>query len=110
MPETVSSRSTPPRTYRPEGPGHRARTARVDLSRIPAPEAWLTNRLGPLASFEMRPIVGADIDAPDANCVVSADPRPYALAIDTGLKRQGMRSSMRLTGWPLRMAVMVAAR
>jgi len=41
-------------TYRPEGPGHRARTARVDLSRIPDPEAWLTNRLGPLASFEMR--------------------------------------------------------
>ena len=41
--------------------------ARVDLARIPDPEAWLTNRLGPLASFEMRPIVGADIDAPDAN-------------------------------------------
>lgn len=60
-------------TYRPEGPGHRARTARVDLSRIPDPEAWLTNRLGPLASFEMRPIVGADIDAPDANCVAGLD-------------------------------------
>ncbi len=52
-------------TYRPEGPGHRARTARVDLSRIPDPEAWLTNRLGPLASFEMRHIAGADADAPD---------------------------------------------
>ena len=60
-------------TYRPEGAGHRARTARVDLSRIPDPEAWLTNRLGPLASFEMRPIVGADIDAPDANCVARLD-------------------------------------
>lgn len=52
-------------TYRPAGPGHRTRTARVDLSRIPDPEAWLTNRLGPLASFEMRPIAGADTDAPD---------------------------------------------
>lgn len=52
-------------TYRPEGPGHRARSARVDLSRIPDPEAWLTNRLGPLASFEMRQIAGADSSAPD---------------------------------------------
>jgi putative DNA primase/helicase len=41
-------------TYRPAGPGHRARTAHVDLARIPDPEAWLTNRLGPLASFEIR--------------------------------------------------------
>ena len=47
-------------TYRPEGAGHRARTARVDLARIPDPEAWLTNRLGPLAQFEMRAIAGAD--------------------------------------------------
>jgi putative DNA primase/helicase len=60
-------------TYRLEGAGHRPRSARVDLSRIPDPEAWLTNRLGPLASFEMQPIVGADIDAPDANCVVGLD-------------------------------------
>ncbi len=36
-------------TYRPAGAGHRARTACVDLARIPDPEAWLTNRLGPLA-------------------------------------------------------------
>jgi putative DNA primase/helicase len=50
-------------TYRPEGPGHRARTARVDLSRIPDPEAWLTNRLGPLASFEMRRDDVADLAA-----------------------------------------------
>jgi putative DNA primase/helicase len=40
-------------TYRPIGPGHRARTARVDLSRIPDPETWLTNRLGPLAQCEI---------------------------------------------------------
>jgi putative DNA primase/helicase len=40
-------------TYRPEGAGHRARTARVNLARIPDPEAWLTNRLGPLAQFKM---------------------------------------------------------
>jgi len=52
-------------TYRPKGPGHRARTARVDISRIPDPESWLTNRLGPLASFEIRPIDGAATDAAD---------------------------------------------
>ena len=40
-------------TYRPEGAGHRARTARVDLARIPDPEAWLTNRLGPLAQSDI---------------------------------------------------------
>jgi putative DNA primase/helicase len=52
-------------TYRPEGPGHRARTARVDLFRIPDPEAWLTNRLGPLASFEIWHIAGVDAGVPD---------------------------------------------
>ena len=46
-------------TYRPEGPGHRARIARVDLARIPDPEAWLTNRLGPLASFALTGCSGA---------------------------------------------------
>jgi putative DNA primase/helicase len=40
-------------TYRPAGPGHRARTARVDLARIPDPQAWLTNRLGPLAQCDI---------------------------------------------------------
>ena len=40
-------------TYRPAGPGHRARVARVDLARIPDPEAWLTNRLGPLAHCDI---------------------------------------------------------
>ena len=51
--------------YRPEGAGHRTRSARVGLARIPDPEAWLTNRLGPLASFEMRSIAGSGSDAPD---------------------------------------------
>jgi len=46
-------------SYRPEGAGHRVRTASVDLARIPDPEAWLTNRLGPLASFELRAKSGA---------------------------------------------------
>lgn len=40
-------------TYRPAGSGHRARTARVDLARIPDPQAWLTNRLGPLAQCDI---------------------------------------------------------
>ena len=52
-------------TYRPEGPGHRARTARVDLTRIPDPEAWLTNRLGPLASCEFRRVESVRTDVPD---------------------------------------------
>ena len=52
-------------TYRPQGAGHRARTARVDLARIPDPETWLTNRLGPLASFEMRAIAGAEAEVLD---------------------------------------------
>ena len=50
-------------TYRPTGSGHRARTAKVDLIRIPDPEAWLTNRLGTLASFEIRVSEGASADA-----------------------------------------------
>jgi len=45
-------------TYRPAGPGHRARTARVDLARIPDPEAWLTNRLGPLAHCDIAAPLG----------------------------------------------------
>ncbi len=52
-------------TYRPAGPGHRARTARVDLTRIPDPEAWLTNRLGPLASCEIRRVESVRADVPD---------------------------------------------
>lgn len=41
-------------TYRPEGPGHKLRTARFDLSIIRDPETWLTRRLGPLASFSLE--------------------------------------------------------
>jgi putative DNA primase/helicase len=40
-------------TYRPAGPGHLARAARVDLALIPDPEAWLINRLGPLAQCDI---------------------------------------------------------
>lgn len=39
--------------YRPEGSGHRTRTACVDIARIPDPEAWLTNRLGSLAQCDI---------------------------------------------------------
>jgi len=45
-------------TYRPTGPGHRARTARVDLTRIPDPETWLKNRLGPLAECDIAAPLG----------------------------------------------------
>ena len=60
-------------TYRPEGAGYRARTACVDLSRIPDPEAWLTNRLGPLAGFEMRSIAGAEVNATDPSDAARLD-------------------------------------
>ena len=61
------SHSSAEMTYRPTGAGHRSRTARVDLSRIPDPEAWLTNRLGPLASFDIRPCNVAAQGTPDAD-------------------------------------------
>jgi putative DNA primase/helicase len=60
-------------TYRPAGAGHRLRSARVDLARIPDPEAWLTNRLGPLASFEMRRDHVADAGPPDPACAAHLD-------------------------------------
>jgi putative DNA primase/helicase len=53
--------------YRPTGPGHRCRAARVDLARIPDPEAWLTNRIGPLASFDIRTGNDAAHGTPDAD-------------------------------------------
>jgi putative DNA primase/helicase len=52
-------------TYRPAGAGHRDRTARVDLDRIPDPEAWLSNRVGPLARFKIQRIESATTEAPD---------------------------------------------
>jgi len=41
-------------TYRPAGPGHRARTARVDLARIPDPQTWLTNRMRRFHPIDLR--------------------------------------------------------
>ena len=52
-------------TWRPAGAGHRVRTARVDLARIPDPQTWLTERLGPLASFEIRHTGAAANAVPD---------------------------------------------
>ena len=40
-------------SYRPEGAGQKPRRAVFDLSITPDPEAWLTNRLGPLAVFSL---------------------------------------------------------
>jgi hypothetical protein len=39
--------------YRPAGPGQKNRAAQFDTSRIPDPEAWLEQRLGQLALFEI---------------------------------------------------------
>ena len=66
-------------TYRPTGPGHRARTARVDLNRMPDPEVWLTNRLGQLASFEIRHVYGAATDAPDPSDAQRLDALAFSL-------------------------------
>ena len=66
-------------TYRPTGPGHRARTARVDLNRIPDPEVWLTNRLGRLASFEIWHVYGAATDAPDPSDAQRLDALAFSL-------------------------------
>ena len=40
--------------YRPKGAGQRRRRALFDLVLIRDPEAWLTSRLGPLASCEVE--------------------------------------------------------
>ena len=80
-------------TYRPEGPGHRARTARVDLFRIPDPEAWITNRLGPLASFEMRRDHVADSAVPNPADVARLD----ALASRLTASMQAVLAARRVT-------------
>ena len=67
-------------TSRPAGAGHRARTAIVDLARIPDPEAWLTNRLGPLASFDLRAAPGAEVLAPNLPSVERLDTLASRLA------------------------------
>jgi len=41
---------------------------------------------------------------------VSAQATACTVSLDVAWKRQGMSSSMRLMGWPSRMAVIVAAR
>jgi len=66
-------------TYRPAGPSHRARTARVDLARIPDPEAWLTNRLGPLACFEIRHVEPTATEAPAPSETESLDALAFRL-------------------------------
>jgi putative DNA primase/helicase len=51
-------------SYRPEGAGRKLRSATFDLTIIPDPEAWLTARLGPLATFSLDlPACPAECDA-----------------------------------------------
>jgi putative DNA primase/helicase len=78
-------------TYRPTGPGHRARTARVDLTRMPDPEVWLTNRLGQLASFEIWHVYGAATDAPDPSDAQRLD----ALAFSVTASMQAVTAARR---------------
>jgi len=59
--------------YRPAGPGHRERSACVDLARIPDPEAWLTNRLGPLAYFELRHEARVTLDGQTLSSIEDLD-------------------------------------
>jgi putative DNA primase/helicase len=51
-------------SYRPEGAGRKLRSATFDLTIIPDPEAWLTARLGPLATFVRE--LDADMNVPAA--------------------------------------------
>jgi putative DNA primase/helicase len=81
-------------TYRPEGSGHRPRSARVDLSRIPDPEAWLTNRLGPLASFEMRRDHVADAGPPDPACAAHLDTLTSRLTASMQAVRAARRAAL----------------
>ena len=41
-------------SYQPAGPGMKPRTAFVDPAVLPDPRAWLEQRLGPLAKFELE--------------------------------------------------------
>ncbi|RVI05000.1 hypothetical protein CN200_32120 [Sinorhizobium meliloti] len=59
--------------YRLAGERQRSATATFDLSRIPDPRAWLTERLGPLAVFEM-----AETPVADVPLEVGADATPRA--------------------------------
>jgi hypothetical protein len=43
------------------GAGQKDAIAWVDTSRVPNPMEWLTQRLGPLAKYEVRPIASADL-------------------------------------------------
>jgi putative DNA primase/helicase len=50
-------------SYRPEGAGRKLRSASFDLTTIPDPEAWLTARLGPLATFVRELDAGISVPA-----------------------------------------------
>jgi putative DNA primase/helicase len=79
--------------YRPVGPGHRDRVARVDLARIPDPEAWLANRLGPLARCEIRRVAGAEAVAPGPSDAARLD----ALAFRAAAGAQAALAARRTT-------------
>lgn len=53
----ITERPQPPFevSYQRAGPGCSKATAYVDLTIVPGPEAWLTERLGPLANFALGP-------------------------------------------------------
>ena len=70
---TVAEFPTAVLTDRPVGAGRRARIALVDLARIPDPEAWLANRLGPLASCEIRRVASAEAGAQGASDAARSD-------------------------------------
>jgi putative DNA primase/helicase len=76
------SRSSSVVAYRPAGTGQKDRRARFDLGLIPDPRAWLEQRLGPLAHFEV--IDGA---MPDAT------PRAAGGSGDAAAKGDGVAAS-----------------
>jgi len=81
----------------------------VEISdRLIPPGTWLDTVLIPPQRFGVpgRVVMRTRI----RRFIVSAQATTCAVSLDVAWKRHGMSSSMRLMGWPSRMAVMVAAR
>lgn len=58
------SRSSVSTLYQIKGPGQKPRRAQFDLSLIPDPQKWLTEKLGPLAAFNL---IKSDDSAANSN-------------------------------------------
>ena len=79
-------------------------------AKVPAQRAPPDHGFGPnQRSFIAMPTRSAIRTPVVMTCTVDALPIPYAARLDVFWKRQGMSSSIRLWGWPSRMACRVSA-